>query len=133
MLAFKPNKSTGLDDIGPRFLHDGAEALADVVTYIINLSISSKIVPECTKRAKVIPLYKKNNKLEVGNYRPVSILTSISKILEKAVHSQVEEYCLQKGNIAVHRAVHWDLGRQYTNIYICLLMERFETIGITCS
>ena len=63
----------------------------------MNLSITSKIVPACTKHAKVSPMYKKKSKLDVGNYRPVSVLTSISKVLEKAVHPivhcQVEGYC----------------------------------------
>jgi hypothetical protein len=87
------SKATGLDSISPRFLNDGAEALTKVITHLVNVSITNKIVPNCTKRAKVTPIYKKGSKLEVGNYRPVSILTSISKILEKAVHHQVENYC----------------------------------------
>jgi hypothetical protein len=89
----KPNKSTGLDDVSPRFLKDGAEQLSEVVTFLINLSIKHKIVPECTKHAKVTPLYKKKSRLDVGNYRPVSVLTSISKILERAVLVQVEAFC----------------------------------------
>ena len=75
--ALKPSKSTGLVGFGPRFLKDGADALTDVVTYLVNLSITSKIVPACTKHAKVIPMYMKKSKLDVGNYRPVSVLTSI--------------------------------------------------------
>ena len=67
--------------------------MADVVTYLVKMSITSKVVPACTKHAKVIPMYKKKSKLDVGNYRPVSVLTSISNVLEKAVHSQVEGYC----------------------------------------
>ena len=97
----KINKSTGLDDIGPKFLHDGADALTPIVTFLINLSISQKIVPNCTKRAKVTPIHKKNSKLEVGNYRPISILPTISKILEKAVHSQVEHHC-KNNNLIYH-------------------------------
>ena len=60
----------------------------DAVTWVysINLSIRSKCVPDTTKRSKEIPLFKKNSKLQVGNYSPVSVLTSISKVLEKAVH-----------------------------------------------
>ena len=44
------------------------------------------------KTARVIPLYKKNSKLELGNYRPVSILSTLSKILERAVYIQLEIY-----------------------------------------
>ena len=87
------SKATGLDRIGPRFLNDGAEALTNIISHLVNLSITSKTVPNCTKRAKVTPIFKKGSKLEVGNYRPVSILTSVSKILEKAVHHQVDKYC----------------------------------------
>ena len=59
--------------------------------------ITSKIVLACTKHAKAIPMYKKKTKLDVaGNYRPVSVFTSISKTLEKAVglHRHVEGYCI---------------------------------------
>ena len=44
------------------------------------------------KTARVAPLYKKNSNSEPGNYRPVSILTVMSKILEKIVHKQLENY-----------------------------------------
>ena len=91
-----PCKSVGLDDISPRFLKDGADELTNIITFLVNLSIKSKTVPDSAKQAKVLPLHKKNSKLEVGNYRPVSVLTSISKILEKAVYSQVEDHCRNK-------------------------------------
>ena len=90
--ALNVSKSTGLDNIGPKFLHDGAESLSHIVTHLINLSICNGIVPECTKKAVVTPLYKKNSKLCAGNYRPVSVLTSMSKILERSLHLQVEHF-----------------------------------------
>ena len=88
-----PTKGIGLDDISPRFLKDAADPLTNIVTYLINFSLRSKTVPDCIKTAKVTPLHKKNSKLEVGNYRPISVLSSLSKVLEKAVHMQVEEHC----------------------------------------
>ena len=48
------------------------------------------------KSARVIPLFKKNGKTEVGNYRPVSILNVISKILEKVVYDQLNDYLTSK-------------------------------------
>ena len=51
------NKSTGLDDISPRFLHDGAQPLASIVCHLVNLSIRSKTVPTCIKSAKVTPIF----------------------------------------------------------------------------
>ncbi len=85
-----PNKSTGLDGISPRFLRDGATVLKAPITHVINQSIQSGIVPDDLKTAKVIPLFKKNNTTEACNYRPVSVLSSVSKILEKAVYCQLE-------------------------------------------
>ena len=92
LLSLDPKKSTGLDDISPRFLHDGAEYLAEPIKHVVNLSILSETVPSSLKQAKVIPLFKKGSRLDPGNYRPVSILSSISKVLERAVNNQLVEY-----------------------------------------
>ncbi len=86
------SKSTGLDGIPARFLKDGHEVLCHPIGYIVNLSITSGIVPNAFKCARVKPLFKKNSRLEVGNYRPVSILIVASKILERAVYTQLEDY-----------------------------------------
>ena len=86
------SKSTGPDNIPARFLRDGASVLKIPVTYIVNLSINTSTVPSDLKQAKVIPLFKKNNKADVGNYRPVSILSIVSKVLEKSVYVQLEKY-----------------------------------------
>ena len=89
LLAFKPNKSTGLDDISPRFLKDGANSVVDPITHIVNFPITSETVPYGFKKARVKTLYKKGSRLDVGNYRPVSILPVMSKILERAVNDQL--------------------------------------------
>ena len=86
------HKAVGLDDIAPRFLKDGAKQLSPIITHIVNLSIESRTVPQDLKLAKVIPLFKKNSRLEVGNYRPVSLLSTVSKILEKSIYVQLEHY-----------------------------------------
>ena len=57
--------------------------------------ISENGVPSEIKLARVKPLYKKNSNLEVGNYRPVSILSIVSKILESAVYVQLETYLVE--------------------------------------
>ena len=56
------------------------------------MSITSGQVPDDLKIAKVTPLYKKNDKLEVGNYRLISVLSAISKVLEKSVYIQIQKY-----------------------------------------
>ena len=86
------SKSTGLDEIPVRFLKDGAQQLSLPITFLINLSISTGTVPNELKWVRVNPLFNKKSKLEVGNYRPVAILCILSKILERAVYTQLESY-----------------------------------------
>ena len=83
-------KATGLDGIPSRFVRDGASVIACPLTNVINLSLIQGVVPEDLKSARVVPLFKKNDKTEVGNYRPVSILTILSKVFERVVYDQVE-------------------------------------------
>ena len=86
------SKSTGIDGFKPKFLKDGADVIKGAVTHIINLSLETGVVPNELKSAIVKPLYKKNSRLDVGNYRSVSILPTISKILERAVYVQMEKH-----------------------------------------
>jgi hypothetical protein len=78
--------------IPARFLKDAASFLKIPITFIINMSISENNVTDDMKVARVKPLYKTNSNLEIGNYRPVSILSILSNILEKSVYSQIEKY-----------------------------------------
>ena len=59
-------------------------------------SIEKNVVPKDLKNARVVPLFKKNKRSEVGNYRPVSVLSVVSKILERAVYTQLEDYLVKK-------------------------------------
>ena len=89
-------KSTGLDMVPARFLKDGARNLYGPLNYIINLSILSSTFPDEMKIAKVTPLHKKKDKTQVGNYRPISVLSVVSKNLEKSVYAQIEKYFQEK-------------------------------------
>ena len=67
-----------------------------ILCHIINLSLIQGSVPDSLKSARVFPLFKKNDNTEVGNYRPVSILNVISKILERVVYDQRNDYLTSK-------------------------------------
>lgn len=88
----KCNKATGLDNIPARFIKDSANFITPVVTHILNLSIGQAKVPDELKQARVFPLFKKGSRFECNNYRPVSILSSLSKVFEKILFDQIEEY-----------------------------------------
>ena len=62
------------------------------LTLIINQSIHTGIFPDKLKIAKVVPFYKKNENYLFENYRPVSVLPAMSKVIERVMHSQVTDY-----------------------------------------
>ena len=63
--------------------------VANPISKIINKSFETSTFPDKLKEAQVVPLHKKNNTLDKGNYRPVSILPMISKIFERAVNCRI--------------------------------------------
>ena len=62
------------------------------LTHIINLSISSRKFPVLWKKAKIIPLHKKDDQLNPKNFRPVAILPIFSKIMERVIFNQIIQY-----------------------------------------
>ena len=87
-----PSKSAGVDTIGPRLLRIAAPVIAKPIAHIINISIEHNIFPDDLKIAKVSPIYKNGDKSITGNYRPISVLPTISKIFEQHVASQLNEF-----------------------------------------
>ena len=87
-----PSKSAGLDNIAGKFLKEGASILASPLTDLCNLSISLSSFPDECKVAKLKPLYKKETKTKPKNYRPISLLPLISKIIEKIIHNQTQSF-----------------------------------------
>ena len=79
------SKATGLDNIGSKILKISANIIAPSLVYIINKSIISGSFPSMWKEAKVKPLFKSGDKDGINNYRPISILPTISKLIEKWV------------------------------------------------
>ena len=75
--------------------------LATSITQICNLSIKLSTVPDECKIAKLKPFYKKGKKTDPKNYRPISLLPAISKILEKVIHDQTMEFVTKKHLIQI--------------------------------
>ena len=88
----KRQKATGIDDLPPGLLKDCAKVISGPLSHIINLSIKTCTVPFIWKIAKILPAFKSGNSSLPENYRPISILPVLSKILEKAVHAQLTEF-----------------------------------------
>lgn len=99
----KPNKAIGLDKISARLLKDSVEVIAPVLTSLFNMSLETSAFPSIWKSARVVPLFKKGSKQDPSNYRPISILPTLSKILEKAVHSQFYSYLSENNLLSLNQ------------------------------
>ena len=92
LLSLKTNKAIGLDNISARLLKCGARAICPSITKLLNLSIRTGNFPEIWKCSKVAALFKTGDRTNASNYRPISILPTMSKILEKVVHFQFYDF-----------------------------------------
>ena len=69
---------------------------SNIFSIIFNTSFATGIFPEKLKVAKVIPIHKKDSKLECSNYRPISLLSNIDKILEKLMHNRLMKFLTEQ-------------------------------------
>ena len=94
--SLKPKKGTGHDNISTLFIHNNKHALIKPISILINKSMEIGTVPDACKIAKVVPIYKAKDKELFTNYRPISLLPSVSKLLEKIIHKRVYYFLMMQ-------------------------------------
>ena len=90
----KNTKATGTDGIQTEVWKKGVVVLAGPIACICNLSLSSGIFPDIFKQSIIHPVFKGGGKnpSDPGSYRPIFILSSLSKILEISVHEALIDW-----------------------------------------
>lgn len=94
----KPRKSPGLDNITSEILKTSVEFIKEPFTYIINKILQTGSFPSAFKIAAIKPLFKKGDKLDTSNYRPISLISNLAKIAEKIIKHRIDGY-LTKYNL----------------------------------
>ena len=98
LLKLKQTNTAGFDELDGKILKMAAPIITETLTYIYNLCISKSYYPTMFKRAKVIPLYKSGDVTDPSNYRPISILSNLSKPMEKHMNKHLQTH-LAKYNL----------------------------------
>jgi len=91
-------KSVSDDNLSTFFIKHVISEIITPLNHIFNLSLSQGIFPTCFKTSKIIPIFKKGSREEISNYRPISLLSPLSKILEKIMAIRLKSF-LQKNNL----------------------------------
>ena len=97
LCSIKANKATGPDELPARVLRDTAEEIAPVIQYIFQQSLDHGKLPTDWTKALVTAIYKKGDKTNPGNYRPISLTCIICKVMEHVVLSHLAKHLRDNG------------------------------------
>ena len=97
LLSLNSSKATGPDNLHPYLLKSCARTLYKPVFLIIQQSLTTGQLPNFLKSANVTPIFKKGNKLQASNYRPISLTSQIVKLAESIIYEQLWEFLLNNG------------------------------------
>uniref|UniRef100_A0A8C6VZ07 Reverse transcriptase domain-containing protein n=1 Tax=Nothobranchius furzeri TaxID=105023 RepID=A0A8C6VZ07_NOTFU len=123
---FKSKKSMDCDGLDMSLVKEVLHSILQPLTYICNKSFQTGIFPDKMKIAKVIPLYKNGDKQVVSNYRPVSLLPTFSKILEKLFENRLNSF-LEKYDLLNDHQYGFRRNRS-TSLAVMEFIENIATI-----
>lgn len=98
IMGLRSDSATGWDGLSPSILKSIRNFIIPSITHIANTAFRTGVFPNACKKALVHPIYKNGNRSIISNYRPISVLSTISKILEKLLNRRLINY-LNKNNI----------------------------------
>ena len=106
-------KATGLDKISGRILKVATNSIAPSLTHIFNHGLISNCFPDEWKMARLVPIHKKGPRDLIENYRPISILPTISKIMERILYEQIYQYLSDNSLLTEHQ---YGFGKMHSTV-----------------
>jgi len=122
--SLKNTSSKGYDDIPGHLIKFCVNELSGILAHINNASLSTGVFPDALKLAKIVPIFKNGDKKIVSNYRPISVLSSFSKIFEKIMYVRLENY-LQTNSI-LHQSQYGFRKKMSTSMALLSLTEEIS-------
>ena len=122
LLQTDPNKAIGPDSISPHLLKRCATQLTSPLTTLFNNILSSSTWPRQWKEARVVAVHKKNGKQDPKNYRPISLLSIIGKILESLITSKITNF-LKAHHLLSSKQFGFMEGRSAADLLLLLSTE----------
>lgn len=123
----KNKKAPGIDNVKAETLKYVAHIIAKPLTYIMNLAFEKGICPAAFKIAVIQPIHKNGDEMDVANYRPISLLSSLAKIFEMLLKKRLVKY-LDKYNILSNRQFGFRDGRSTEDAIAYLTSKIGKTI-----
>ena len=90
--SFDSTRSVGSNSIPTKILKLFKNDISCQLANIFNMSFTSGVFPSALKIAKVVPVHKKDSKLDFSNYRPIPLLSNLDKILEKIMYTRIFKF-----------------------------------------
>ena len=88
----KTNKAIGPNSISTKILKMSQHIIAKPLVYLINFSFSTGVFPDLLKIANIIPVLKKGDEQDYNNYRPISLISNLSKLIENLAHKRLYNF-----------------------------------------
>ena len=93
--SLKTNKSSGYDDKSADVVKKVSDEIFVILKHVFNISLEKGVFPDKLKIVRVTPIFKKGNNTLVTNYRPISVLPSFSKLLERIMYDRLYKILLE--------------------------------------
>lgn len=128
IMSMKKSNSVGFDGISSNLLIKYLQFFIKPLTYLINFSFAEGVFPSSLKIAKIIPLHKKGERDKIENYRPISLLSTISKVLEKIIFDKIVNFFL-KFNILAKCQFGFQKGKSTKSAITNFLKSLYDNLN----
>ena len=126
--SLDPTKSSGCDGIGPKLLKHCALALYVPLHHLFSVSLSKHSIPNEWKCHSIVPIFKAGDKSQVKNYRPISLLCIVSKVLEHLIYIKVCKFIINN-NILYHHQLGFRQHHSTTQQLLTFLSKIYPALN----